>query len=141
MDGGLVAEFYLKTFLNLLKIGFLIFFLFSILAPLLFYYALGSEYRAAGELVKYMAGGILAHFLVQPFVYVFIATNQVKIGFILQSLLAIVPSAVIVIGGVFFDFESTLIVWSAITTGIAGSVLFLGYRLSIRDDATRARPI
>lgn len=81
---GELSQYTKQCILKLLKIGLIPLTLISILAPIIFPYIFGAEWKRAGDMVLWMLPWFIMQLLVSPISMSLSVTGNQKIGFILQ---------------------------------------------------------
>ena len=126
--GEEVSRFVRGTTWRLLLIALPSFALFFVVAPIAFAFLFGEEYRLSGILARYLTLGALAQFIAQPFAYVFVATNNVRLGLFLQTTLTILSLFGLVVGGFYGGLEHALLFSALLTFAVSVALVFLAHR-------------
>jgi O-antigen/teichoic acid export membrane protein len=126
--GEQVSSFVLRTTWRLMLVAIPFFALFFLIAPMLFSFLFGEDYRLSGILSRYLALGVLAQFIAQPLGYVFVATHNVRLGLFLQSTLTMLSLIGLVVGGLYGGLEEALLLSSFLTFAVASVLVLLAQR-------------
>jgi len=109
---GKCVEIYNKTFRKLLYISLLPFFLFFFIAPSLFSFVFGEEWRVAGEYARILTPMFFLQFITSPLSVMFMIAEKQKYDLIWQSFLLIVTVSSVITGFYFSDINISLILFS-----------------------------
>jgi O-antigen/teichoic acid export membrane protein len=137
--GMAVTAVFKRTLTRLALFAVPVFLVIFALAPLLFGWAFGAEYRHSGVLSRYLCLGVLAQFISQPVSVVFVATGYVRRGFVAQLALTGLPMAGLVAGGYTGDMERALLVASVVTAVVAASTTAWAYACCQRAERANRR--
>ena len=136
-----ISGLYKHTLIKMLFVACPLFIIIFIFAPSLFSVLLGESYRDTGLLARYLCLGVFSQFISNPFLYVFVATNHVKLGLYIQSALTIIPLLCIILVGLNGNIESAVLTSSLLTFLISIALLFLAHHCCISNDSLIANRI
>lgn len=123
-SGGDNLEFFKKTLQKMAILGILIFIPLYFIAPLLFEVFLGSQYAMSGQFASYLSIGIMGIFLIQPFQFVFIALNRMKVLIVFQIVFAVIPVVAVITGDWLVSIFTTFKIYSMLCIVISGFFMF-----------------
>lgn len=110
-----ISTFFHHTLYKILLISIPIFISLFIISPTLFSLLLGEAYIKSGKLAQYLSLGVFAHFIAQPFLYVFIATGHERLGLIMNTTASILPLVGLFVGSLAGSIEQALLLSSLAT--------------------------
>jgi len=140
-EGADLAPLYKSTLKKMAGIGGLAFLGMMTIAPFAFRLILGSRYGIAGHYARYLCLGVFGQFLIQPFGYVYIVKNKMKIYFVFQAALAAASALAIVAGHACFGgIQGSLLLLSALTFAISGGMLYVAWRVIHHNRAAPPGP-
>ncbi len=109
---GRLSELVEKGVLNLLKLALPAGVWFMLVAPDLFAFAFGQEWKVAGEIARWMTPWILCQFISSPLSTLYFVLEKENWGFYFQSSMLIVRIASLLIGVFYYDFFHALLIFS-----------------------------
>lgn len=139
-SGGPVAPFFVRTLVRLGTFAMIAFGVFFAIAPELFALLFGSEYEDAGVLSRYLSAGALAQFVAQPFGYVFVATDRVRLGLVVQFATTLAPLLGLVAGGFEAGITGALGAFSVLAVLFSALLIAFAYHCCLRHDRASAKP-
>ena len=104
-----------RLYAQLANIGVVPLFLLVFLAPELFAYIFGDEWRLAGEFARYMAPWIFLVFVASPFTSLFAILEKQSHGMFFQFIVLFFRVTVILIGAFYQDLILTVALFSAVS--------------------------
>jgi O-antigen/teichoic acid export membrane protein len=127
-------SFFRNTLVKLFLLALPVYCVIFLTAPSLFVLILGDTYREAGLLARYLCIGTFAQFISQPFQNVFVATGNVRLGLLTQTVATALPIIAIIGGGISGSME-TAVLYSALLTVLSSIILVgLAYRCCRKND-------
>lgn len=109
---GNCQAIYSSTFKTLLKLSIIPFVLFFIFAPDIFRIIFGEKWITAGYYARYMTPMYFFQFLSNPLSAVFLIAEKQRVDFLWQIFLFALNITIVVLGALFFDIKTTLIIFS-----------------------------
>ena len=129
-EGIDLGPLFKSTLKKMLWIGGPAFLALLIFAPLAFRLILGRGYLTAGRYAQYLCLAVLGQFLIQPFGYVYIVKNRIKVYFVFQLTLALTGFLAILGGNLIFgSMQGSLLLVSVTTIVISSASLYVAYRM------------
>ena len=129
------AAFFRNTLRKLVFVALPVFGGFFLIAPSLFALLLGEAYRDSGVLARYLCIGVFAQFISQPFHYVYIATDHVRLGLLIQSAVTVLPILAIIFGGLGGSMERAVLFAALLTFVLSVLLVGLAYRCCKHSDS------
>ena len=127
--GSDTRRLFMKTLRSLLAVAVPAFGLLMLLAPALFEFVLGTSFRQSGLVVRYIGLGVFAQFIAQPFQYVFVATGRVRMGLIVQALVAFAPLFGLIAAGINgYGMLNALLCGAILSTVTSAAMVWMAYR-------------
>jgi O-antigen/teichoic acid export membrane protein len=105
-----------KLYAQLANIGIVPLFVLVFIAPELFSFVFGDEWRFAGEFARYMAPWIFFVFVASPFTSLFAILEKQSQGMFFQFIVLFFRVIAILIGGFYEDLILTVALFSAVST-------------------------
>lgn len=130
------AAFFRTTLRKLVIVGLPIFGGFYLIAPSLFVLLFGETYGDSGVLARYLCVGAFAQFISQPFHYIFVATNHVRLGLLVQSALTGLPLLAIILGGLNGEMQNAVFLAALATFVLSAILVGLAYRCCKQSDSS-----
>jgi O-antigen/teichoic acid export membrane protein len=132
-----IVQFFRHTLFKLCVLAAPVFLVFFAIAPDLFGWLFGSEYRQSGELSRYLCIGVFAQFISLPFSHVFVGTGRVRVGLVVQAGVSILPLGTLLIGSALGSLGDALL-WSSLTTLLTASLMIMmAYRSCVKHQTAR----
>jgi O-antigen/teichoic acid export membrane protein len=129
-EGIDLGPLFKSTLKKMLVIGGPAFLALLAFAPFAFRLILGRGYMNAGIYARYLCVAVFGQFLMQPFGYVYIIKNKIKVYFVFQLALALTSILAIVGGSLMVGgIKSSLLLLSASTIAVSGASLYVAYRV------------
>ncbi|WP_445767944.1 oligosaccharide flippase family protein [Rheinheimera sp.] len=111
-NGENIAKLFIDTLRKMVTYGLPTYFMLYLLAPIVFKILFGVEFYASGIIAQYLTLGAFAYFISQPFYYVFIATDKLRTGLIVQLLVTFIPTLGLIYGGIHGQPSWSYLAWS-----------------------------
>ncbi|TZF99766.1 oligosaccharide flippase family protein (plasmid) [Chryseobacterium panacisoli] len=112
ISNGNCHTIYTATLKTLLKLSIVPFILFFIFAPDIFRIIFGEKWITAGYYARYMTPMYFFQFISNPLSVVFLITEKQRVDFLWQIFLFVLNITIVVLGSLFFDIKTTLIIFS-----------------------------
>lgn len=120
---GNCHNMFIKTFKGLTLLSIIPFALMFILAPSIFSFVFGEQWREAGEFARYLSIMFFFSFTVTPLSFMFYLGNKLKENFLLQILLLILTVSSFYIGDYLFSEKKYLL----LVYSLAYSIIYILY--------------
>ncbi len=131
LQKGNCKEIFMKLFKLLLVIGIVPFTLLFILAPFLFSFIFGSEWRVAGEYTQILTAMFFLSFVVSPLSNMFFIAEKQKIDLIIQVILFLFVCISFIVGYKIFNHPKVaILLYSAIYSIKYFLEFYLSYQFS-----------
>ena len=127
--GESVTRFFSQVISSMTTLALLAFIGLAIVGEPLFTLVFGERYGPSGHLVRFLAAGALAQFVVQPLHFVFIATGRVQTGLFVQIVSATIPTLFLIAGARTQSMENALLLYSFSALALACGTVVLAYRV------------
>ncbi|MEG0107648.1 MAG: oligosaccharide flippase family protein [Lachnospiraceae bacterium] len=127
---GNCKEIFEKTFKKLFVISFLPFLVFFFIAPDLFEFIFGLEWRAAGEYAKILTPMFFMQFITNPLSAMFLIAEKQRVDLVWQIALFFAVFLSLYVGHLYFDINGTLISFSFSYSVMYFICGILSYRMS-----------
>jgi O-antigen/teichoic acid export membrane protein len=129
-----LGPFFKRTLLKMALIGGPVFAAMMVFAPLAFRLILGQAYGSAGVYARYLCLGVFGQFLIQPFGYIFVVRNRIRIYFAFQLGLTAASVLAIVAGHARFGgIKGSFLLMSGATVVLSGMMLYAASRVARRS--------
>lgn len=119
-----------KTLVKLTLFSVPVFTMIYFLSPLAIQWFLGEGYESSGVLAQALCLGIFASFIAQTFSYIFVATENEKIGLISQIGVSLIPLFGLLIGGFMNDIILSMWLFSIFT--LLASIFIISFAFRVR---------
>ena len=127
---GQAAVVFRKTFISLTVIGVPGFLLLAIVAPPLFAWVFGPEWRAAGDFARILSPMFALRFVASPLSYMFLIADRQRLNLVLQALLLVATGVSLSTGLLLGSVRFGLAAFSASYSAIYIIYLVVSWRLA-----------
>lgn len=134
---GSCQAIYEKTFKKLFLISLLPFLVFFIVAPDLFSFVFGEQWRIAGKYAQILTPMFFLQFITSPLSVMFMIAEKQRLDLLWQSALFIVACSSLFLGNVFKSVELALILFSSGYSFMYVISGIMSYRFSMKYEMKR----